>query len=37
MVILNKNPLAMKPKDLFKLRVESLILEGTPCLGGQSG
>lgn len=36
MVILNNNPLAMKPKDLLKLRVESLILEGTPYEGGQS-
>jgi len=35
MVILNKNPLAMKPEDLRKLKVEKLLLQGREYQPGQ--
>jgi len=35
MVVLNKNPLAMKPEDLRELKVESLILHGKEYRPGQ--
>lgn len=35
MVILNKNPLAMKPKDLRQLKVEKLLLQGKEYHPGQ--
>jgi predicted amidohydrolase YtcJ len=35
MVILNRNPLAMKPDELPDLKVESLLLKGEPYKGGQ--
>ncbi|MDD5100733.1 MAG: amidohydrolase family protein, partial [Syntrophales bacterium] len=31
MVILNRNPLTMKPNELLDLKVESLFLNGKPC------
>jgi hypothetical protein len=35
MVILNRNPLAMKPAELLDLKVERLLLRGEPYKGGQ--
>lgn len=35
MVILNRNPLTMKPNELLDLKVESLFLNGKPCEKGQ--
>lgn len=35
MVILNRNPLAMKPADLMQLKVEQLLLKGEPYKKGQ--
>ena len=35
MVILNRNPLAMKPGELLELKVERLLLKGEPYKGGQ--
>lgn len=35
MVILNRNPLAMRPAELQSLRVESLLLSGSPYRPGQ--
>lgn len=35
MVILNRNPLAMKPGELLELKVENLLLKGEPYRGGQ--
>ncbi|MCE5263097.1 MAG: amidohydrolase family protein [Deltaproteobacteria bacterium] len=35
MVILNRNPLTMKPGDLLGLKVENLLLKGEPYRGGQ--
>lgn len=35
MVILNRNPLAMKPDELLDLKVENLFLQGKPYKGGQ--
>ncbi|MCE5280485.1 MAG: amidohydrolase family protein [Deltaproteobacteria bacterium] len=35
MVILNRNPLAMKPADLLDLKVEKLLLQGKPYSKGQ--
>jgi predicted amidohydrolase YtcJ len=35
MVILNRNPLAMKPRDLLDLKVERLLLAGKPYRKGQ--
>jgi predicted amidohydrolase YtcJ len=35
MVILNRNPLAMKPSELLDLKVENLLLKGEPYKGGQ--
>ena len=31
MVILNRNPLTMKPNELLDLKVETLLLQGEPC------
>ena len=36
MVILNRDPLAMKPAELLNLKVEKLILNGMPYKKGQS-
>ena len=35
MVILNRNPLAMKPGELLELKVEKLLLKGESYKGGQ--
>jgi predicted amidohydrolase YtcJ len=35
MVILNQNPLAMKPNELLGLKVETLLLKGEPYKKGQ--
>lgn len=35
MVILNRNPLTMKPNELMDLKVENLLLNGTPYQKGQ--
>lgn len=35
MVVLNRNPLAMKPGELLELKVEKLLLKGEPYKGGQ--
>ncbi len=35
MVILNRNPLAMKPEELLELKVEKLLLKGEPYKKGQ--
>ncbi len=35
MVILNKNPLKLKPKNLRELRIEKILLKGKPYKGGK--
>lgn len=35
MVVLNRNPLVMKPGELLELKVEKLLLKGEPYKGGQ--
>ena len=35
MVILNKNPLTLKPNELLGLKVENLLLKGEPYQKGQ--
>jgi hypothetical protein len=35
MVILNRNPLTMKPNELLGLKVENLLLKGEPYKKGQ--
>ena len=36
MVVLNRNPLAMKPNELLGLKVENLLLKGEPYRKGQN-
>ena len=36
MVILNRNPLTMKPNELLDLKVETLLLKGEPYRKGQN-